>query len=51
MRSLPTRSTTLTDAFTKIGRNPTDVELMMFAQANSRALPPQDLQRPLDGRR
>ena len=25
----------LTDAFTKIGRNPTDVELMMFAQANS----------------
>ena len=41
----------LTDAFTKIGRNPTDVELMMFAQANSVALPPQDLQRPLDGRR
>ena len=25
----------LPDAFTKIGRNPTDVELMMFAQANS----------------
>lgn len=25
----------LTDAFTTIGRNPTDVELMMFAQANS----------------
>lgn len=25
----------LIDAFTKIGRNPTDVELMMFAQANS----------------
>lgn len=25
----------LTDAFTKLGRNPTDVELMMFAQANS----------------
>lgn len=25
----------LTNAFTKIGRNPTDVELMMFAQANS----------------
>lgn len=25
----------LTDAFTKIGCNPTDVELMMFAQANS----------------
>ena len=25
----------LTDAFMKIGRNPTDVELMMFAQANS----------------
>lgn len=25
----------LTDTFTKIGRNPTDVELMMFAQANS----------------
>ncbi|MBR7783080.1 phosphoribosylformylglycinamidine synthase [Undibacterium luofuense] len=25
----------LTDAFTKAGRNPTDVELMMFAQANS----------------
>lgn len=25
----------LTDAFTKIGRNPTDVELMMFAQGNS----------------
>ena len=25
----------LTEAFTKIGRNPTDVELMMFAQANS----------------
>ena len=25
----------LTDAFAKIGRNPTDVELMMFAQANS----------------
>ncbi|MCK7500593.1 MAG: hypothetical protein MZW92_67990 [Comamonadaceae bacterium] len=28
-----------------LGRNPTDVELMMFAQANSRALPAQDLQR------
>ncbi len=25
----------LMDAFTKLGRNPTDVELMMFAQANS----------------
>jgi phosphoribosylformylglycinamidine synthase len=25
----------LFDAFTKLGRNPTDVELMMFAQANS----------------
>lgn len=25
----------LIDAFTKLGRNPTDVELMMFAQANS----------------
>ncbi|MEO0316488.1 MAG: hypothetical protein RL404_165, partial [Pseudomonadota bacterium] len=25
----------LNDAFTKAGRNPTDVELMMFAQANS----------------
>ena len=25
----------LTDSFTKLGRNPTDVELMMFAQANS----------------
>jgi phosphoribosylformylglycinamidine synthase len=25
----------LVDAFTKLGRNPTDVELMMFAQANS----------------
>ncbi len=25
----------LADAFTKLGRNPTDVELMMFAQANS----------------
>jgi len=25
----------LTDAFTKIGRNPNDIELMMFAQANS----------------
>lgn len=25
----------LTEAFTKAGRNPTDVELMMFAQANS----------------
>lgn len=25
----------LTQAFTKLGRNPTDVELMMFAQANS----------------
>ena len=25
----------LVDAFTQIGRNPTDVELMMFAQANS----------------
>jgi phosphoribosylformylglycinamidine synthase len=25
----------LVDAFTKAGRNPTDVELMMFAQANS----------------
>jgi len=25
----------LVDAFTRIGRNPTDVELMMFAQANS----------------
>ena len=25
----------LADAFTRLGRNPTDVELMMFAQANS----------------
>ena len=25
----------LVDNFTRIGRNPTDVELMMFAQANS----------------
>ncbi len=25
----------LTDSFTELGRNPTDVELMMFAQANS----------------
>ena len=25
----------LTESFTKLGRNPTDVELMMFAQANS----------------
>ena len=25
----------LTDSFTQLGRNPTDVELMMFAQANS----------------
>ncbi|WP_150048928.1 phosphoribosylformylglycinamidine synthase [Methylomonas rhizoryzae] len=25
----------LTEAFTRLGRNPTDVELMMFAQANS----------------
>jgi phosphoribosylformylglycinamidine synthase len=25
----------LVDAFTKLGRNPSDVELMMFAQANS----------------
>ncbi len=25
----------LVDAFTKLERNPTDVELMMFAQANS----------------
>ncbi len=25
----------LTDAFTKMGRNPNDIELMMFAQANS----------------
>ncbi|WP_111892083.1 phosphoribosylformylglycinamidine synthase [Acinetobacter sp. MB5] len=25
----------LTDAFTKLGRNPNDIELMMFAQANS----------------
>ena len=34
-----------------LGRNPTDVELTMFAQANSRALPPQDLQRRLGRRR
>ena len=25
----------LVDVFTRLGRNPTDVELMMFAQANS----------------
>ena len=25
----------LVDAFTTLGRNPSDVELMMFAQANS----------------
>ncbi|REM69404.1 hypothetical protein DSI38_00940, partial [Mycobacterium tuberculosis] len=25
----------LVDAFTRLGRNPSDVELMMFAQANS----------------
>ncbi len=31
----PDEIDSLTDAFTKIGRNPTDVELMMFAQANS----------------
>ena len=30
-----TRSTTWSQAFTGLGRNPTDVELMMFAQANS----------------
>jgi phosphoribosylformylglycinamidine synthase len=39
------------DAFTALGRNPSDVELMMFAQANSRALPAQDLQRRLHHRR
>ncbi|WP_164139798.1 hypothetical protein, partial [Stenotrophomonas maltophilia] len=27
--------TYLVENFTKLGRNPTDVELMMFAQANS----------------
>ena len=30
-----TRSTTCVDAFRALDRNPTDVELMMFAQANS----------------
>ena len=34
-RSRPTRSTTSTPSFRALGRDPTDVELMMFAQANS----------------
>ena len=34
-RSRPTRSTTSSRTSAKMGRNPTDVELMMFAQANS----------------
>ena len=34
-RCRTTKSTTCADNFTRIGRNPTDVELMMFAQANS----------------
>ena len=34
-RSATTRSTTCVDAFTRLRRNPSDVELMMFAQANS----------------
>ena len=33
-----------------LGQIPTDVELMMFAQANSRALPAQDIQRLLGHR-
>ena len=33
--SATTRSTTCVDAFTRLQRNPSDVELMMFAQANS----------------
>ena len=41
----------LVENFTAIGRNPTDVELMMFAQANSGTLPPQDFQRHLGHRR
>ena len=34
-RSRPTRSTISTRASARLGRDPTDVELMMFAQANS----------------
>ena len=34
-RCRTTRSTTCCDYFSRIRRNPTDVELMMFAQANS----------------
>jgi phosphoribosylformylglycinamidine (FGAM) synthase-like enzyme len=37
--------------FTRLERNPTDTELMMFAQANSEHCPPQDFQRGLDNRR
>jgi phosphoribosylformylglycinamidine synthase len=37
--------------YRQLGRNPTDVELMMFAQAQQRALPAQDLQRRLDPHR
>ncbi len=34
-RSRRTRSTISTQCFRRMGRDPTDVELMMFAQANS----------------
>jgi len=40
----------LARAFADAGRDPTDAELMMFAQS-TRALPSQDLQCPLDDRR
>jgi phosphoribosylformylglycinamidine synthase len=38
----------LLDAYTTMGRSPTDVELMMFAQAQQRTLSPQDFQCHLD---
>jgi phosphoribosylformylglycinamidine synthase len=41
----------LAEQFAALKRNPTDVELMMFAQAELRALPAQDLQRGLAHRR
>ncbi len=41
----------LQDAFTRLGRNPNDIELYMFARGELRALSPQDFQRRLDHRR
>ncbi len=41
----------LLNAFTGLGRNPTDIELYDVRAGQLRALPPQDLQRRLDHRR